>query len=67
MWQEVMIKERIETALQEGLISQALARERRLEREKHSLLCKLQRLIQRLREEKSRNDQRPVVLVKHQN
>lgn len=67
MWPDVILKERIETAIQEGLCSQALARERQRGWEKHAILHKLQQIIHRKRRQEYGNASRAVLIPKQEN
>ena len=66
MWQELIVKERTETALEEGLTAQAVSRERRCEYKQHSLLDKAERMISQPSHKESSEDQIAIVLVKQQ-
>ena len=67
MWQELIVKERTETALEEGLTAQAVSRERRRKHEEHSLLYKLQQMIRLPRHKESGSAPSAVVFAKQQN
>ena len=64
MWQELMVKERIKTALKEGITSQTLSREKRCDCKQHSLLYKVLQMICQTRHEESGEDRIAVILSK---